>query len=240
MTDRIDMHTHTLASGHAYSTITEMARAAADKGLEALGITEHAPAMTGSCSWLYFANLRVLPSEMFGVKMLYGVELNILGADGRIDMEPYQMRDVSYAIASIHSALFPDATTDEYTEAYIRAMDHPKVSIIGHPDDERALADYDLLVRAAAEKHVLLEVNNSSLHPTSFRKGARENLLAMLALCRKIGASVIVDSDAHYQNAVGNHDFAHALLSEISFPEDLIVNRSLDAFLRFTSQKTQC
>lgn len=33
-----DLHTHTIASGHAYNTIREMARAAADKGLKALGI----------------------------------------------------------------------------------------------------------------------------------------------------------------------------------------------------------
>ena len=44
----LDLHTHTVASGHAYSTVQEMAKAAADKGLKLLGITEHAqgiPAM---------------------------------------------------------------------------------------------------------------------------------------------------------------------------------------------------
>ena len=44
-----DLHTHTIASGHAYNTIREMARAAADKGLKALGITEHAPKLPGTC-----------------------------------------------------------------------------------------------------------------------------------------------------------------------------------------------
>ena len=44
----LDTHTHTLASGHAYSTISEMIDAAAQKGLKLLGITEHAPAMPGS------------------------------------------------------------------------------------------------------------------------------------------------------------------------------------------------
>ena len=52
-----DLHTHTIASGHAYNTIREMARAAADKGLKALGITEHAlPSSPGShsaISWWY-------------------------------------------------------------------------------------------------------------------------------------------------------------------------------------------
>ena len=39
---KFDLHTHTIASGHAYSTVQEMAKAAADRGLELLGITEHA------------------------------------------------------------------------------------------------------------------------------------------------------------------------------------------------------
>ena len=39
----VDTHSHTIASGHAYSTLSEMARAAAAKGLQALAITEHAP-----------------------------------------------------------------------------------------------------------------------------------------------------------------------------------------------------
>ena len=44
----MDLHTHTVASGHAYCTLREMARAASDKGLELLGITEHAPKMPGT------------------------------------------------------------------------------------------------------------------------------------------------------------------------------------------------
>ena len=49
MKDYADLHTHTIASGHAYGTITEMVHAAALKNLPILGITEHAPSMPGSC-----------------------------------------------------------------------------------------------------------------------------------------------------------------------------------------------
>ena len=58
----VDTHTHTLASGHAYNTIREMAKMAADKGLEGLALTEHAPQMPGSCHLFYFQNQgRFLP-----------------------------------------------------------------------------------------------------------------------------------------------------------------------------------
>ena len=65
MRDVIDMHTHTLASGHAYNTIREMTYAAKIKGLELLGITEHAPQMPGSCHEFYFSNLSILFISLF-------------------------------------------------------------------------------------------------------------------------------------------------------------------------------
>ena len=44
----MDLHTHTIASGHAYGTVREMAQAAAERGVEILGITEHAPGIPGT------------------------------------------------------------------------------------------------------------------------------------------------------------------------------------------------
>ena len=80
----LDTHTHTIASAHAYSTVQEMAQAAAQKGLKLLAITDHAPALSDSSPALHFMNYHVLPKELYGVQMLYGVELNIMGSDGRV------------------------------------------------------------------------------------------------------------------------------------------------------------
>ena len=51
---KIDTHTHTVSSGHAYSTVTENAKYAASIGLEIIGMTDHAPKMPGSCGYLHF------------------------------------------------------------------------------------------------------------------------------------------------------------------------------------------
>ena len=45
----LDVHTHTIASGHAFSSLQEMTMAAKEKGLEILGITEHGPHIPGTC-----------------------------------------------------------------------------------------------------------------------------------------------------------------------------------------------
>ena len=69
----LDVHTHTVASGHAFSTLQEMVRTAADKGLQILGITEHTGGIPGTCSPIYFRNLPVVPRLMYGVELLLGI-----------------------------------------------------------------------------------------------------------------------------------------------------------------------
>ena len=131
----LDVHTHTIASGHAYNTIKEMAQSASEKGLELLGITEHAMKMPGTCHSFYFANLKMLERKMFGVEMLFGVELNILNQDGEVDMEENLLKKMDIVIASMHIPCFKSGTKEENTQTYLKVMENPYVNIIGHPDD---------------------------------------------------------------------------------------------------------
>lgn len=227
MTDIMDLHTHTIASGHAYNTLYEMIQSASDKGVKLLGVTEHAPRLPGACHPFYFINFKVVPRERLGVRLLLGCELNILDYDGHIDLDQRFLAGLDYAIASIHDPCYEGGTMAQNTAAYLGAMKNPAVQIIGHPDDGRFPVDYDTLVSAAKEHHVLLEVNASSLHPQCHRQNARENYLTMLECCRRYQAPVIIDSDAHCEIDVGNHRRAHQLLEEIDFPEELVVNASI-------------
>ena len=98
----LDVHTHTVASGHAFSTLQEMAVAASEKGLKLLGITEHAPGIPGTCSPIYFRNLHVVPRRIYGVELLLGAELNIIDYKGTIDLgeEYFPMLDIRIAAGS--------------------------------------------------------------------------------------------------------------------------------------------
>ena len=227
MYDILDLHTHTIASGHAYNTLYEMIHSAAGKGLELLGITDHAPGLPGACHAFHFINFKVIPRELFGVKILMGCELNIIDYRGKIDLAPYFLKNLDYAIASIHEPCYKSGTTAENTAAYLGAMKNPAVRIIGHPDDGRFPIDYDTLTAAAKEHHVLLEVNSSSLHPRCNRQNTRENYITMLECCRHYQTPVIIGSDAHCEVDVGNHAQAWELLEEIDFPLELVVNSSL-------------
>lgn len=227
---RLDSHTHTIASGHAYNTITEMAAAAAAKGLELLAITEHSMMMPGTCGEFYFHNLKVVPRRLSGIEVLFGAELNIIDFEGHVDMNDRLTEKMDVCIASMHLPCLTPGTKKENTQGYLKIMDHPQVSIIGHPDDGRYPVDYEMLAAAAAEKHVLLEVNNHSLSPGSSRLNARENLLVMLDWCRKYRTHIILNSDAHWCGDIGSTDLSAPLIREAGFPEELIVNRSVEEY----------
>ncbi len=180
----VESHSHTIASGHAYNTIDEMAKAANEKGIQLLAITEHAPKMPGTCHPFYFYNLKVVNRVRHNVELLLGAELNIIDYDGNVDADREILDCLDIAIASLHPPCIQAGTKEQNTNAMIGAMKNPYVNIIGHPDDARFPIDYEKVVIAAKENHVLLELNNSSLNPKSFRKNAKENDIYMLELCK--------------------------------------------------------
>ena len=220
----IDTHTHTLVSGHAYNTIDEMAAYAFQTGVTHLAITDHAPKMPGSAGILYFSNMKIIPRVKNGVRIYMGCEANIMDYEGSIDLKEYGLKGCDVVIASLHIPCIRPGDIGQNTKALIKAMDNPYVNIIGHPDDSRYPVDYEQLVMAAKEKHVLLEVNNTSLNPDGPRQGAYENDIKMLKLCKQLGVCISIGSDAHIKESICNFDRAYKVLEETDFPEELIVN----------------
>lgn len=227
----LDMHTHTIASGHAYCTLREMAKAASEKGLEALGITEHAPSMPGSCGNIYFHNLKAVPRDLYGIRLFLGSEVNIIDFDGKVDLSDRELSNLDIVIASLHTVCRKPGSKEENTRAYVKVMENPYVDIIGHPDDGRYEVDYPAVVDAAARLGKILELNNHSLEPDCLRSNARVNDRLLLELCKEKGVPVIMGSDAHFDNKIGEFSQARALLEELKFPQELVLNRSVDALL---------
>lgn len=228
-----DLHTHTLASGHAYGTIRENAQAAAERGLRILGVSEHAPGIPGTCDPIYFWNLHTVPKELFGVRVIHGSEINVLSG-GRLSLEDRYLERLDYAIAGIHGMCYTNESAEGNTKNIIGCMKaHKKVRFISHPDDSRNPLDYDLLARGARDNNVALEINNSSLVPPSSRMNARDNYKIMLEYCEKYRTPVIINSDAHDPSAVGVFDCALAMIREYGFDQSLIVNTDEEKLRKF-------
>lgn len=235
----LDLHTHTYASGHAYNTMNEMALAAKEKGLELLGITDHAPAMTGSASLLHFLNLKVARREKYGLPLMLGTEVNVMDDTGKLDLPDSVLAEMDVVIASLHIRCIQPGTVEENTNAYLGAIRNPHVDIIGHPDDVRYPVDYETIIRAAKQSGVMVELNNSSLSPMSFRKNAREADIQILHLCREYGVPVVVGSDAHTEEDILNFEYADALLQEVAFPVELIANTSVEKLNKWLKERAK-
>lgn len=220
----VDLHTHTLASGHAYSTLKENIEEAQAVGLAVLGVSDHAMAMPGTAHQLYFQNFKVFPERIGELRLLHGVEANIMDYEGGLDMDEKLLQNMDYVIASLHIVCIKPGSLEENTRAVLGAMDNPYVKIIGHPDDGRYPMDVEQIVKKALEKQVVLELNNSSLRPKGPRLNGRENSKIVLEYARKYGVPILMGTDSHICYQVGKFEEAQALLQEADFPQELVLN----------------
>lgn len=232
---KLDLHTHTLASGHAFGTIMEMAREAAERGIEILGITEHAKGIPGTCEDIYFANIKVVPREMYGIRLLLGSEINILDYDGNLSLGEKFIKELDIRIAGIHWQCYTFGTMEENTRAVVGAIRNPEIDIISHPDDGNCPLDYERIVAEAKEHHTLLEINNNALRMAS-RKNVMENQLTMLRLCKECNQPVLISSDAHFPTDIGCTDEVEKVFAQIDFPEELIINYQPERLLEFLKE----
>ena len=148
--------------------------------------------------------------------------------EGDLDLDEETLSCLDYGIASLHPPCLKPGSKDENTKSYINAMKNPHVTIIGHPDDARYPLDYEAIVRAAKTSHVLLEVNESSLSPASYRKDAVSCYRALLPLCVQFQVPILIGSDSHGKAHIGDSVYAEKLLAQLHFPDELIANNHPD------------
>lgn len=230
----IDTHTHTVSSGHAYSTVQELAQGAKANGIEMFAITDHGPAMEGASSLLHFWNLKAIPGEIYGVKIIKGVEANIIDYDGKVDIPDDVLSKLDFAIASFHDICILPSTAEENTATLINVLKNPYIDAIAHPGNPKFQVDIEKVVRAAKEYNKLIEINN---HSFFVRTGCEENCMEFGGKCKELGVRVVCGSDAHISFDVGRFDNIYRLLKAVEMPEELVLNTSVDKFEEYLRQK---
>lgn len=227
----LDIHCHSIASGHAYSTITENVNYAKDTGLELIAITDHTPRMPGGTGILYFSNLHVLPRKFENLELLIGAELNIMDDKGTIDLPERNLKKLDLRIASLHLPCISHKNGINFnTEAVINTMQNPYIDVIGHLGDDRYLIDMDIVIEESIKTGTLIEINNSSLSPTGSRVGGKDLVYELARKCKKRDIPVVLGTDAHYHTYIGNFGFIEEMFKEIDFPDDLVLNTSVEKF----------
>ncbi|KRQ87104.1 putative phosphatase YcdX [Caloramator mitchellensis] len=231
----IDTHTHTVASGHAYSTLIENCTEAAKNGMKMIAMTDHGPAMPGGPHIFHFGNLKVIPEEINGVKVLKGVELNIIDYNGNVDLDDARLSKLDFVIASLHDVCIQPGSKAENTRALIGAMKNKYVCAIAHPGNPAFEIDIDEMLKAAKEFNVLIEINNSSF--TTSRPGSYDNCKRIAYKALENGNMLTLGSDAHICYEVGRLDKAKKLLQELGADERYIINSSVEKFMKFVEVK---
>ncbi|MDR3211352.1 MAG: phosphatase [Planctomycetota bacterium] len=230
----VDTHTHTVLSGHAWSTLTENANAAASLGMHGICLTEHGPRIPGGAVDYAPAAQMMLPTLISGVTIFRGVEANIVDFAGNIDIEMRFINRTEFALASIHDIVLKPGTPEENTAALVGVLSHPYIDMVGHIDDAKTPNLYEEVILAAKDLGKLIEINNNSL---LVRRGSEPNIRQIARLCKKHQARVCVSSDAHFWTMIGNVSPSLMLIDDIGFPDELVVNRSADSFHAYLAER---
>ncbi len=223
---KTDLHCHTIASTHAYSTIMENATVAYQKSLSAIAITDHSPSMPDSPHPWHFECLRQLPKEVNGVRILSGCEADILDLEGNLGLDEFNLSRLDIVIASVHTPTYRDIDSPDNTSAYLAALENKYVDILGHIGNPRCKFDIEKVLKRAGELGKFIEINNNTFQ---IRKPNIELCREIALSAKRLGVYVVVNSDAHFCQNVGCFSEALKLLEEIDFPEELIANRNLES-----------
>jgi len=227
----VDLHMHTVASTHAYSTLHDYIAIAKSKGLKLFAITDHGPDMADAPHYWHFVNMRIWPRLVDGVGILRGIEANIKNIAGEIDCTGPMLTSLDLIIAGFHEPVFAPQDRDTHTEAMIATMASGNVHIISHPGNPKYPVDIPAIAAAAAKYDVALEINNSSFIHS--RKGSEANCRAIAAA----GGWVALGSDSHTAFSLGDFSECRKVLDDVDFPEDRILNVSPRRLLNFLESR---
>lgn len=240
---KADYHIHSTYSKnkHGKSSIEEIAQRAHELGLEEIAITDHGPAhyLFGIKRNLIreAKNIVVETRKKYpNLKILYGVEANILDYGGTTDINSEIIKHCDIILCGFHlAALFSsagdfwnfivksqfaknnkklyDEMVEKNTQALVNAMNKYKIDILTHPGDKIPV-NIDKIARAAQETNTMLEINNSHGHLN------RDELIT----ASKYKVQFVINSDSHIKDNVGRCDNAMKAVIDSGIDLSRIIN----------------
>lgn len=225
-----DLHTHTLVSQHAYSTLYENIQAAREAGFYALAITDHGPGMPDGASSHHFFCMPGLPEMVNGIRLFRGAEVNIMDFAGTIDLDATTLQRLDFVIASYHCECISPGTIEENTAGLLAVIKNPFIDCIGHCGNPAYPIDIPTIVSACCQYGKLIEINASSFR---IRPGSEVICRKVANECIRQKVNLLISSDAHFRDNIGNHEEAIQLLEALDCPEELIINTSKERLLSY-------
>jgi putative hydrolase len=238
---KIDLHIHTIASGHAHNTILEFIDQAKKLKMKVIGISDHGPGMTDiRVSRGYFKTMDRMPEKINGIRVLKGIEANIINENGDLDVDENVTKHLDYVMANVHDfGGYEDKGKEKNTAAMIRMIESGRVDIVTHPTSTKPYeTDLEKICEAACENNVLLELNLSRLNPRKLKPETIPNLKKMIKIAKKHHEKIIIGSDAHNIWELADDTALKPIRKELGLTDDLIINnypRELFEFLQIAA-----
>lgn len=235
---KIDLHIHTNSSPHAYSTLEECINRAIQYDMEAIAITNHGPKLPDSPHWWALSNQKVIPRYVENLRILRGVEANIIDDEGHFDLNNRTYKIMDIILCGFHKI-------DEYgngkdkirnTRALINMIKSNTIDVIVHMGNPKYPADYEAVIKVACEYGVAIEINEGSLSGGA-RPHSHKNCKKILKLCKDLGAMITLGSDSHISYTIGEFSGAQELITEIDFPISRIINSSMENLNNFLEMR---
>lgn len=261
LTNLCDVHTHTVASRHAYSTIEENARMGSERGMELVGSTDHFGCMLASGVQLdgtgadirdyqYFLDYLVWPREWYGVTILRGVEADIVDAQGhlfghgipapnKIPGDPYpEAFDLETRVLLDTDYAIASVHTKSFTLDATRTQNTQMyIDALKHPKVlilghlGRMGVDFEYAPVIEAARDMNKLVEINNSTFSSYPAGS-QRCRQIALLCAELGCKVSLGTDAHVSYSIGNFQNAVAMLEEIGFPQELVATTNRETFLQ--------
>ncbi len=228
----VDFHSHTFLSQCGIHTHVEMLEQAKRRGLAALAITDHGPALQGRHPSPVYERMG---SPVPGIRYLKGIESNVIDEDGAIDVPGWLLQWLDVVLLGLHVRYERPDPQKDWTDPLVAAMQrNPCVDIITHPVDPYFPLDIEQVAEAARECGVALEVNNSKL---LYGRVEEEDIVRLLHVCRDVGCRIVMSSDAHSLEEVGNDSLSRPLVEQSGIAPEQIVNLTLESSLAFIDSR---
>lgn len=240
---KIDLHIHTIHSGHAYGTFYDVIEEAARKKMKMIAIADHGPSVIGSASRLHFGMGVRAPKEHKGVKILWGCESDPIDEQGTLDTSEKNLKKLDILLVGFHEpSTYKNLGKLKNTNMLIKCFKKYKPHIFVHPAKQMYPYDIEKVCQAACDNDIMLELNLAELNYIDRENPKeRERRLKLIKktadIARKNKKKMILNSDAHFLHEIGDDKILKKYMKRIGIAKDMIINNYPKELMKILKRK---
>jgi putative hydrolase len=235
---KIDLHIHSIHSGHAYGTIYDIIKEAKKKKMKMIAITDHGPSVRGGPVDFHFSMGKRAPKKEGNLKILWGCEANVINENGEIDLRQKDIDVIDVLLVGMHDATpYNGGSEEKNTKSILNCFEKYPIHIFVHPTCFFHTYNLEKVCEAACKNNVLLELNIETLRriEREDKRDSLERLKKMIDIVKKNQKKVIVNSDAHFLHEIGDDSLLKKFKPIIGLNDEMIINnypKELEEFLK--------